>query len=56
MTKYIKGRIIGGQKVDVEGKFPWMAAILTKGDSDPYCGGALISNRHILTASHCVDG
>ena len=47
-------RIVGGQKSD-RGKWPWMAALL-RDKTDPYCGGVLIDNWHILTASHCVDG
>jgi len=50
-------RIAGGKKVDVKGKFPWMAALLweNKGNWELFCGGSLISDRHILTASHCFD-
>ena len=47
-------RIVGGQKSE-RGKWPWMAALL-RDKTDPYCGGVLIDDRHILTASHCVDG
>ena len=51
----MKGRIVGGVKVDVEGKFPWMASLLweKKDGWKHFCGGTLISDRHILTASHC---
>jgi len=43
--------------VDKAGKFPWMAAILAIefGTWKQGCGGAIISDRHILTASHCFD-
>lgn len=46
-------RVVGGEKAQ-RGKYPWMAAIL-RDRTDQFCGGALISDRHILTASHCVD-
>ncbi|XP_064110683.1 proclotting enzyme-like isoform X2 [Macrobrachium nipponense] len=47
-------RIVGGQPADPQ-EWPWMAALLRNGATQ-YCGGALITDRHILTAAHCVDG
>lgn len=41
-------------RVTEKGEWPWMAAILTEDDGF-VCGGALISDRHIVTAAHCVD-
>lgn len=49
----ITTRIVGGKPAD-KGEWPWMAALLRDGD-DQFCGGVLISDQHILTASHCVD-
>lgn len=46
-------RIVGGQPAD-KGEWPWMAALL-RDKTDQYCGGVLITDQHILTASHCVD-
>ncbi|XP_061515635.1 spaetzle-processing enzyme isoform X2 [Anopheles gambiae] len=34
--------------------FPWMALLETSVSDDLPCGGSLISDRHILTAAHCV--
>jgi len=42
-------RISGGSE-SVPNEYPWMVKFAWKG-----CGGALISDRHVLTAYHCVD-
>ena len=41
-------RIFGGEEA-VPHEFPWVV-YLNMG-----CGGALISDKHVLTAAHCVD-
>ncbi|CAG0917985.1 unnamed protein product, partial [Notodromas monacha] len=45
--------IVGGKLALIQ-DWPWIVALLRDG-TDPYCGGALITNRHVLTASHCVQ-
>ncbi|XP_078038726.1 proclotting enzyme [Augochlora pura] len=45
-------RLVGGQPADPT-EWPWMAALLRK-DNSRYCGGVLITDRHVLTAAHCV--
>jgi len=39
------------------GEYPWQVAILKREGRDSnvfVCGGALIDNRHLLTAAHCI--
>lgn len=47
-------RIAGGQHAR-QGQFPFIAAIRNQ-HNQHLCGGAIITNRHILTAGHCVQG
>ncbi|XP_076330438.1 proclotting enzyme-like isoform X3 [Tachypleus tridentatus] len=51
----VSKRIIGGHETKV-GAWPWMAAIYRKvgGKISLRCGGALVTQKHIITASHCV--
>lgn len=46
-------RIVGGRPADPK-DWPWMAALLQKRGNDQYCGGTLITDRHVLTAAHCM--
>ncbi|XP_012222599.1 trypsin-1 [Linepithema humile] len=47
-----KIRVVGGRPADPK-EWPWMAALLRQG-AIQYCGGVLITDRHVLTAAHCV--
>ncbi|ODM93294.1 Trypsin-2 [Orchesella cincta] len=53
-------KIVNGEPVPIE-ELPWTVALLRRNwlglvNDRPYCGGSLINNQYILTASHCVDG
>ncbi|XP_060521238.1 trypsin beta-like [Cylas formicarius] len=48
----IEGRIVGGVAVDIR-DFAYQVAVLRNGLQ--ICGGALISNRTVLTAAHCLE-
>ncbi|OQR67393.1 proclotting enzyme-like [Tropilaelaps mercedesae] len=48
-------RIVGGTEA-LPGSYPWMAAIYIRSGSTwlQACGGALVTNKHVVTAAHCV--
>ena len=45
--------IISGREAQ-PGQWPWMASLLLKDDLEHFCGGVLVTDRHILTATNCV--
>ncbi|RWS07376.1 trypsin-7-like protein, partial [Dinothrombium tinctorium] len=51
-----RARIVGGEAT-ANGSHPWFAALLKVLDDDyseAFCGGALINDRYVLTAGHCI--
>eukprot|EP00096_Caligus_rogercresseyi_P005409 TRINITY_DN2080_c1_g1_i1.p1 TRINITY_DN2080_c1_g1~~TRINITY_DN2080_c1_g1_i1.p1 ORF type:complete len:394 (-),score=24.40 TRINITY_DN2080_c1_g1_i1:128-1309(-) len=53
-TKNVNRRIVGGKEVE-ENEYPWHIGITKIGSNRPFCGGALITDRHIATAGHCFN-
>lgn len=46
-------RIVGGVETEVN-EYPWQVALVSPNGRSPFCGGTLISDRHVMTAAHCT--
>ena len=49
----IKTRIVGGNPTDPY-EFPWIVQVKKLTKKAGFCAGSIITNRHVLTAGHCV--
>jgi hypothetical protein len=48
-------KITGGRPADPQ-EYPWMAALISsRKATEAFCGGALITDRHVLSAAHCSN-
>ncbi|XP_047487290.1 serine protease filzig-like isoform X2 [Penaeus chinensis] len=48
-------RIVGGEAATA-GEYPWMALLDIKTSNGGFfCGGAIVTTTHVVTAGHCVD-
>lgn len=47
------GFVIRGNHVN-RGEFPFLVALVNVPDFKFFCGGSLITSKHVLTAAHCV--
>ena len=52
-------RVANGEDVPSPGEWPWMARLLYSANEESpektWCGGALVSRRHIITAAQCIE-
>lgn len=51
---FFSGWIRGGSRV-APGKFPFLTALVYTENVEFFCGGSLITDKHVLTAAHCMQ-
>lgn len=54
------GKIVGGEPVEHCKNYPYQVSLQRKslmtGGYSHFCGGSILSSKHVLTAGHCVNG
>lgn len=56
-SAYRQGRVVGGEDAE-EGAYPYMVSLQTRINENPnqhFCGGSILNEHFVLTASHCLD-
>lgn len=53
-SKYNLGMIVGGTETK-RGQYPFLVALHHIATERFFCGGSLVSSRHVLTAAHCIQ-
>lgn len=54
LNTYSQSSIVGGYQVDIQDA-PYMVSIELNSNNSHFCGGSILSERWILTATHCVN-
>merc|ERR1712141_215854 len=47
--------IINGKDVDQPGKYPWQVSLQQRNSRFHFCGGSLVAEKWVVTASHCIE-
>jgi len=55
IAKKAGGLISGGQGASERNQFPWLVALVDKTNQNHFCAGNLVSEKHVLTAAHCIQ-
>lgn len=51
---FLQSRIVGGKNAN-RGDYPYNVLLTNRRSFFYFCGGSIITNRHILTAAHCIQ-
>ncbi|XP_078052115.1 transmembrane protease serine 9-like [Augochlora pura] len=55
MLPWFDPRIVNGEDAK-EGEIPYQVSLQNRGSSFHFCGGSVLNENYVITASHCVDG